>query len=83
MGITIHYQGKLNQPDLAEEFCEELEDIAKAMEWKYYLISSMQKWTNWLGCLKPLKLIKKTQQNPSLTKLKSLSKRKCKVLSTG
>ncbi|WP_372949813.1 hypothetical protein [Mariniphaga sp.] len=35
MGITIHYQGKLNRPDLAKEFCEELEDISKAMEWKY------------------------------------------------
>ncbi len=35
MGITIHYQGKLNRPDLANEFCEELEDISKAMEWKY------------------------------------------------
>jgi hypothetical protein len=39
MGITIHYQGKLNQPDLAEAFCEELEDISKAMEWKYTLIT--------------------------------------------
>jgi hypothetical protein len=39
MGITIHYQGKLNRPDLAEAFCEELEDIATAMGWKYYLIS--------------------------------------------
>lgn len=35
MGITIHYQGKLNQPDLADEFCEELADIAKAMDWNY------------------------------------------------
>jgi hypothetical protein len=39
MGITIHYQGKLNRPDLADEFCEELEDIAKAMDWKYNVIN--------------------------------------------
>jgi hypothetical protein len=39
MGITIHYQGKLNQPDLADEFCEELEDISKAMEWNYNRIN--------------------------------------------
>jgi len=39
MGITIHYQGKLNQPDLADAFCEEMEDIAKTMEWKYNRIN--------------------------------------------
>ena len=39
MGITIHYQGKLNRPDLANEFCEELEDISKAMGWKYNVIN--------------------------------------------
>jgi hypothetical protein len=39
MGITIHYQGKLNRPDLADEFCEELEDIAKTMDWKYNVIN--------------------------------------------
>lgn len=39
MGITIHYQGKLNQPDLADEFCEELEDIARTMDWKYNVIN--------------------------------------------
>jgi len=39
MGITIHYQGKLNRPDLADAFCLELEDICKAMEWKYNLIN--------------------------------------------
>lgn len=39
MGITIHYQGKLNQPDLADEFCEELADIAKVMEWNYNRIN--------------------------------------------
>lgn len=39
MGITIHYQGKLNRPDLADEFCEELEDIARTMDWKYNVIN--------------------------------------------
>ncbi len=39
MGITIHYQGKLNQSDLTDAFCEELADISKAMEWKYNLIN--------------------------------------------
>ena len=39
MGITIHYQGKLNRPDLADEFCEEVADIAGTMEWKYTLIN--------------------------------------------
>ena len=35
MGITIHYKGKLNSPGLSDAFCEELEDIAKSMEWEY------------------------------------------------
>ncbi len=39
MGITIYYQGKLNRPDLADAFCEELPDIAETMEWKYTLIT--------------------------------------------
>lgn len=39
MGITIHYQGKLNRPDLADAFCEELADIAETMDWKYNVIN--------------------------------------------
>lgn len=35
MGITIHYKGKLNSTDLNDQFCEELEDIARSMEWTY------------------------------------------------
>lgn len=35
MGITIHYKGKLNSPDLIDPFCEEMEDIARSMEWEY------------------------------------------------
>ncbi len=35
MGITIHYKGKLNSPDLINPFCEELMDISKEMGWHY------------------------------------------------
>ncbi len=35
MGIIIHYQGKLNRTELAETFCEEMEDISNSMKWKY------------------------------------------------
>ena len=35
MGITIHFKGKLNTPDLTTSFLEEVEDIAKSMEWNY------------------------------------------------
>lgn len=34
MGITIHYTGKLNSTELTEQFCEEMEDISKSMNWK-------------------------------------------------
>ncbi len=34
MGITIHYKGKLNSADLTDDFCEEIEDISRSMEWK-------------------------------------------------
>lgn len=42
MGVTIHYKGKLNQPELINEFCEEMKDISKAMEWDYYLINNRE-----------------------------------------
>ncbi len=35
MGVTIHYKGKLNSPDLIDTFCEELVDISKEMGWHY------------------------------------------------
>jgi len=35
MGVTIHYKGKLNSADELDSFCEEMEDIAKSMGWKY------------------------------------------------
>lgn len=40
MGITIHYKGKLNNLDLIEPLCNEIEDIAKDMEWKYSLLEN-------------------------------------------
>jgi hypothetical protein len=38
MGISIHYKGSLNQANLIDSFCEEMEAIAKEMEWKYLCI---------------------------------------------
>jgi hypothetical protein len=38
MGITIHYRGKLNSPELRDSVCDELTDIAIEMDWKYYPI---------------------------------------------
>ncbi len=35
MGVTIHYKGNLNSVDDIGSFCEEIEDIAKSMGWKY------------------------------------------------
>ncbi len=40
MGITIHYKGKLNNIDLLDSFCNEIEDIAKDMDWKYNLLEN-------------------------------------------
>lgn len=38
MGICINYEGKLKSPELIHPICEELEDIAKDMEWEYQLL---------------------------------------------
>ena len=35
MGITIFFKGKLNHPDLTNNFLAEMADIAQAMEWDY------------------------------------------------
>ena len=35
MGITIHYKGKLNNPDLLNTFCDEIKDITKDMNWSF------------------------------------------------
>lgn len=40
MGITIHYKGKLNKPDLLNTFCDEIEDIAKDMNWSLNTLSN-------------------------------------------
>lgn len=38
MGITIHYQGKINEVSLIDIVTGELKDIAEELEWKYTLI---------------------------------------------
>jgi hypothetical protein len=35
MGLTIHYKGRLNQPDLILQVRKELEDISRDMEWDF------------------------------------------------
>ncbi|MFM2293096.1 MAG: hypothetical protein RIS29_2909 [Bacteroidota bacterium] len=37
MGISIHYSGRLAQPDQLENLIEEVEDIAKVHQWKYHI----------------------------------------------
>ncbi len=38
MGITIHYSGKLKSPELITKVRDELEDIAKDMNWQYSIM---------------------------------------------
>ncbi len=33
MGLTIHYSGKIDQPETIPQFVEELTDIADSMGW--------------------------------------------------
>lgn len=42
MGITIHYNGSLNIPRLAEEITRELTDISSDMDWKYNVIKDSE-----------------------------------------
>jgi len=42
MGITIHYKGKLNSPELTDSFLEEIEDIAESMKWEYNLFTESE-----------------------------------------
>lgn len=35
MGVTIYYKGKLDSVKDIASFCDELEDIAKSMQWKH------------------------------------------------
>ncbi len=44
MGVTIFYKGKLNHPDLTNNFLEEMADIAKAMEWDFKPINNKGKF---------------------------------------
>jgi hypothetical protein len=41
MGVSIHYKGSLDQVTFIDSFCEEMEDIAKEMEWKYTRIDDI------------------------------------------
>jgi hypothetical protein len=43
MGVTIHYKGTLNSADELDLFCEEMEDIAKSMGWKYSAVDFNEK----------------------------------------
>ncbi len=38
MGITIHYQGKINELSLIDNFIDELTDISNELEWKNHII---------------------------------------------
>ena len=40
MGISIHYNGKLDSFDLLESFCDEIEDISKDMGWEYNILGN-------------------------------------------
>lgn len=35
MGITIHYQGKINEVSLIDKVTDELKDISEELEWKF------------------------------------------------
>ncbi|HRE77554.1 MAG TPA: hypothetical protein PLL09_06995 [Flavobacterium sp.] len=37
MGLTIHYSGKLKSASLLSELIDEIKDIAKTNEWKYFV----------------------------------------------
>jgi hypothetical protein len=41
MGVTIHFKGKLDDCGLIDSFCNEMEDIAKEMEWEYTRIDDI------------------------------------------
>lgn len=43
MGVTIHYKGKLDCVENIDSFCEEMEDIAKSMGWKYSVFDFNEK----------------------------------------
>jgi len=43
MGITIHYKGRLDSPDLIDSFLEEVKDIANSMEWNFTSFSKQEK----------------------------------------
>ncbi|GAG90422.1 unnamed protein product, partial [marine sediment metagenome] len=38
MGISIHYKGKLNKPELVNDLINEMAAISKETEWEYELV---------------------------------------------
>jgi hypothetical protein len=38
MGLTIHYKGKLNHPELISQVIEELKDISLDMDWRFHIL---------------------------------------------
>lgn len=42
MGITIHYQGKINELSLIDNFIDELIDISNELEWKNHIIDDKE-----------------------------------------
>jgi hypothetical protein len=41
MGVTIHYQGRLDNVQEIDEFCEEITDISKELDWNYHEIDDV------------------------------------------
>ncbi len=39
MGITIHFKGKLNNPDLVNSVIDELDDISNIMNWEHVILN--------------------------------------------
>lgn len=37
MGLSFHYNGKISKPELLPELIDEIQDIAKAYNWKYFV----------------------------------------------
>lgn len=38
MGVSIHYRGRLDNPDQLPEFCEKLKSIASGLNWHYQIL---------------------------------------------
>lgn len=40
MGLSFHYRGRLKSPELLQPLIEELTDIAKANDWRYFVFDT-------------------------------------------